>query len=155
MKRFKEHGFTIKSILEFNEHSKALDEVLKKLAEIQRKNNALLRKYNDDEKYVRVHKRIREENIKRNSLNKPLLISKYDEDILHTLLSIKSEIDQKVYDRNDILNKDAYFEQIIMTLIKQGLNVNNINSERDDRIFIKNKISQQYLNQYKSLQVCF
>ena len=84
-----------------------------------------------------------------------MIISKYDEDILHTLLSIKSEIDQKVYDRNDIINQDAYFEQTVMTLIKQGLNANNINSERDDRVFIKNKISQQYLNQYKSLQVCF
>ncbi len=155
MKRFKEHGFTIKSVLEFNEHSKALDEVLKKLADIQRKNNALLSKYNDDEKYVRVHKRIREENEERKKASKPLIISKYDEDILHTLLSIKSEIDQKVYDRNDIINKDAYFEQTVMTLIKQGLNANNINSERDDRVFIKNKISQQYLNQYKSLQVCF
>lgn len=155
MKRFKEHGFTIKSVLEFNDHSKALDEVLKKLADIQRKNNALLRKYNDDEKYVRVHKRIREENEERKKANKALIISKYDEDILHTLLSIKSEIDQKVYDRNDIINKDAYFEQTVMTLLKQGLNANNINSERDDRVFIKNKISQQYLNQYKSLQVCF
>lgn len=155
MKRFKEHGFTIKSVFEFNEHSKALDEVLKKLADIQRKNNALLHKYNDDEKYVRVHKRIREENEARKKASKPLIISKYDEDILHTLLSIKSEIDQKVFDRNDIINKDAYFEQTVMTLIKQGLNANNINSERDDRVFIKNKISQQYLNQYKSLQVCF
>ena len=43
MQRFKEHGFVVDNIALFNEHSKALDDVLKKLAELQKKNNALLR----------------------------------------------------------------------------------------------------------------
>lgn len=37
MQRFKEHGFVISSIDEFTEHSKALDEVLKKLENFKRK----------------------------------------------------------------------------------------------------------------------
>ena len=40
--------------------------------------------------------------------------------IMNVLLSIKSDIDQKVYDRNDILKKDAYFERTVMTQIKAG-----------------------------------
>ena len=37
MQRFKEHGFVINSIDEFTEHSKALDEVLKKLDELKKR----------------------------------------------------------------------------------------------------------------------
>ena len=43
MQRFKEHGFVVNAIHEFEEHSKALDEVLKRLAELQKRNNALLK----------------------------------------------------------------------------------------------------------------
>ena len=48
IQRFKEHGFVIDTIDDFNEHSKALDEVLKKLAELQKRNAVLLKKYNGD-----------------------------------------------------------------------------------------------------------
>ena len=118
MQRFKEHGFVISSIDEFTEHSKALDEVLKKLEELQKKNTVLMKKYRGDAKFARVHKRIREENQQRVDSGKKPLVSTYDETIMSVLMSIKNDIDQKVYDRNDILKKDAYFEQTVMSQIK-------------------------------------
>ena len=60
MQRFKEHGFVVDSIAQFNEHSKALDEVLKRLAELQKRNSTLLKKYHGDVKFARVHKRIQD-----------------------------------------------------------------------------------------------
>lgn len=65
--RFHEHGFTPQNMDEFNSYSKAMDEILQKLAELQKKNAVLLRRYNGDAKFARVHKRIREENKKRKS----------------------------------------------------------------------------------------
>ena len=66
------------------------------------------------------------------------------------LLSIKTDIDQKVYDRNDILKKDAYFEQTVMTQIKEGMKSLDFDSEREDRLFIQSRITRQYLNQYNA-----
>ena len=150
MQRFKEHGFVVNTISEFEEHSKALDEVLKKLAELQKRNNALMKKYKGDAKFARVHKRIREENAERQKTGKAPVVSLYDEAIMSVLLSIKNDIDQKVYDRNDILKKDAYFEKTVMTQIKEGMDKLNITSDRTDRLFIQSRITRQYLNQYNA-----
>ena len=120
----------------------------KKLDELQKKNNVLLRKYNGDAKFARVHKRIREENLARKAANKQPIVSEYDASIMDVLKSIKSDIDQKVYDRNDILKKDAYFERTVMTQIKAGIDKLGIASAREDRVFIQSRITKQYLDQY-------
>lgn len=146
--RFKEHGFVPADMAEFNECSKALDEVLDKLLFLQRKNAALLKKYNGDAKFARVHKRIKEENERRKHEHKKPLVDDYDESILSFLSSIKTEIDKKVYDRNDILRKDAYFEQTVMQQIQEGFRKLDFTSEREDRKFIQERISKQYLMQY-------
>lgn len=148
MQRFKEHGFVVNSVAQFNEHSKALDEVLKRLAELQKRNSTLLKKYHGDVKFARVHKRIHEENEARKAAKKKPIVSEYDEHIMETLLSIKTDVDQKVYDRNDILRKDAYFEQTVMTLIQTWMKKFNFTTEREDRIFIQSRITRQYLSQY-------
>ena len=150
MQRFKEHGFVVDTIDEFNAHSKALNEVLKKLNELQKKNRALMRKYNDDAKFARVHKRIREENARRKTEGKSPIVSEFDESIMEVLLSIKTDVDQKVYDRNDILKKDAYFEQTVMTQVKLGLDKLALKSVREDRVFIQTRIASQYLSQYNA-----
>ena len=150
MQRFKEHGFVVNTIQEFESHSRALDEVLRKLTELQKRNNVLLKKYRGDEKFVRIHKRIREENAERKKAGKSPIVDIYDESIMSVLLAIKSDIDQKVYDRNDILKKDAYFEKTVMTQIKKGMDRMNLASDNADRMFIQSRITRQYLNQYNA-----
>lgn len=49
MERFKEHGFVIDSIAKFNEETQALDEIVKRLQDLQKRNNVLLKKYKGDE----------------------------------------------------------------------------------------------------------
>ncbi len=146
--RFKQHGFEPKSVSELEEQGKDLDEILKKLNDLQTRNKALLRKYNGDAKFARVHKRIREENQIRKTANKKPIVSDFDVNIMNVLLSIKTDIDQVVYDRNDVLKKDAYFEQTVMQQIKQGMNKLGVVNDRADRQFIQSRITKQYLNQY-------
>lgn len=147
--RFKEHGFTPENMAKFNEDSLALDEIIKKLQELQIRNNALLKKYNGDTKFARVHKRIREVNKERAGSDKKPMFSFRDEEIMVILNIIKEDIDQKVYDRNDILKRDAYFESTVLTQIVQTLNhFPQIEPNIDDYNFIKNRIAKQYLNQY-------
>lgn len=149
--RFKEYGFVVQSMDEFHEHSATLDEIYKKLQDIKKRNDALLKKYNGDVKFARVHKRISEENASRKESGTAPIVSDYDEKIMNILLSIKTDIDEKVYDKNDILKKDAYFEQTVMRQISIAFkNAGIENTDREDRVFLQSRISRQYLEQYNA-----
>lgn len=150
LQRFKEHNFVIDSLAKFDEETKAMDEIIQKMTALQNANKVLLKKYNDDVKFARVHKRIREENAARGS-KQPKgdpIIADSDTQIMNSLLIIKRTIDEQVYDRNDILKKDAYFETTVMQLITKSLNELHIANKRDDRVFIQSRIAKQYLDQY-------
>lgn len=146
--RMKEHGFVLENIEDFYVRSRALDEILERLKALQKKNKALLNKYRGDAKFARVHKRIQEENSERRKHNENPIVSQQDTEILDLLISIKEDVDQKVYDRNDILKKDAYFEKTVMVLVSASLDKMKIENERNDRVFIMSRIVKQYLEQY-------
>lgn len=151
--RFKEHGFVIDSIAKYNEETAALDSIITRLKTIQQTNNNLLKKYNGDAKFARVHKRIREVNSDRKSHEKKPLFTFSDSEICVILNMIKDEVDSKVYDRNDILKKDAYFEQTVLSTVNDILyhfpQVSDT-ATPDDYDFVKNGIARQYLNQYNA-----
>lgn len=147
--RFKEHGFVVDSKSDYDESLQYVQDVIDRLNEIQKRNANLARRYNGDAKFVRAHKRIVEYNESREKQNAKPVISKFEADIVDALNKIKSTIDQKVYDRNDILKKDAYFSQTVMQLVDQGLDNLHIPNTRDDRLFIQGCISKQYLSQYR------
>lgn len=151
--RFREHGFSISTVEEFKTHSKFLDDILKKLAEIQKFNKALMHKYNGDVKFARVHKRIMEENARRQIKGNAPIVSKYDEDILKVLNSIKSDVDQKVYNRNHILKDEDYFTKSVMSLITAAMRKLSLKSSHSDRIFILMRIARQYLSQYNATYI--
>lgn len=151
MERFKEHGFVIDTIAKFNEETQALDEIIGRLQDLQKRNNVLLKKYKGDEKFARVHKRIREVNKQREDKGQKPMFSFLDEEIAAILNIIKEDVDAKVYDRNDILKKDAYFGRTVMALINGGLfHFPQIKPEMEDYKFIQTRISQQYINQYNA-----
>lgn len=151
MERFKEHGFVIDSIAKFNEETQALDEIITRLQDLQKRNNALVKRYKGDEKFARVHKRIREVNKQREEKGQKPMFSFLDDEIVAILNIIKEDVDAKVYDRNDILKKDAYFGRTVMALINGCLyHFPQIKPEMDDYKFIQQRISQQYINQYNA-----
>ena len=125
--------------------------MLEKLKSLKKKNDALGKKYSGDEKFVRVHKRIREENEKRAKEKKPPILAQYDDDILGILQTIKLDVDQKVYDRSGILKLDEYFKQTVMKQVTECLKSLMMQSTPSDRRFICDRITAQYLNQYKAV----
>jgi len=148
---FDKHGFTPENLAVYNEQNQAMNDILKRLEELRKANDALLRKYNGDTKFAYVHKRIREENKAREPKHQAPIISKYDEEIVQALLTIKGSIDTKVYDRNDILKQDAYFGKTVMKEIADGLALfPQIKPEMPDYQFIQQRIAKQYINQYNS-----
>lgn len=149
LERFKEHGFVVDSKSDYDDSLAYIQMVIDKLMEMQKRNKNLANKYNGDVKFVRSHKRIIEFNQKKKELKIEPIISKFEEDVVEVLNEIKATIDQKVYDRNDILKKDAYFSQTVMQLVDQGLNNLDVKNTRDDRLFIQQCISHEYLSQYR------
>lgn len=153
MQRFKEHGFVIDSIAKFNEETAALDSIIARLKIIQKANKTLLNKYNGDAKFARVHKRIREINSERKEQARKPIFTFSDYEISIILNMIKEDVDQRVYDKNDILKKDAYFEQTVLQIVANMLShFPQISDEAtiEDYNFVKNGIARQYLNQYNA-----
>ncbi len=150
MQRFREHGFVIGSMEQYNEATKALDDIIRRLRDIERRNNALLTRYNGDRKFVRVYKRIREENTRRKARQEKPILSLHDDEIAVVLNMIKEDIDNEVYNRNDILKADDFFAQTVMMHITNCLyHVENLQPDIDDYRFVQERISRQYLNQYR------
>lgn len=151
LERFKEHGFVVDTVAKFDEETKALDDIITRLQDLQKRNNTLLKKYKGDEKFARVHKRIREANKQRREQDQKPIFSFLDEEIAAILNIIKEDIDSEVYDRNDILKKDAYFNRTVLSLISKCLyHFPQIKPEMEDYTFIQSRISQQYINQYQT-----
>lgn len=146
--RFQKHGFQPSTMAEYNEENATLDDIIKKLKKLNIQNENIARKYDGDSKFVRIHKRIKEENNNRRTQNKNYLISEFEDDVVTALSTIKNSIDQKVFDRNNILKKDDYFDGTVYSLVDNTMYELKINSEMEDCDFIKNKIVKQYLNQY-------
>jgi type I site-specific deoxyribonuclease, hsdR family len=148
MHRFKERGFVIDSMSAFYEEDRALDQVMDRLIEIKQRNNALLRRYNGDPKFVRVHKRVREESEQRRRSGQPPMGFEYDEELVDLLTIVKKEIDYKIFERADILKTDGYFSQVVMQTLALGLAELNLNGTRADKTFMQERITRQYRDQY-------
>lgn len=146
--QFKQHKFKPENLAQYNEENAAMDDIYKKLRELRRKDDALLARYNGDKKFVRVHNRIVEENARRTNKHEPPIISTYTDDIVQAMLAVKNTIDQQVYNRNDILKKDAYFAKSVYPLVVNSLSNLKISATFTDYDFIQKRITKQYLNQY-------
>jgi len=137
----------------FTQQNKDFDEILERLSQLKKKTENLFEKYKGDAKFVRVHKRIHEENKRRTSVSPNVarqnwILDDKDLTIYRTLMSLKNTIDMQVYKQEAILKSDPYFEKTVMSLVGNGMAELNIQSPRTDREFIKDKIVAQYLNQY-------
>ncbi|MDE7089026.1 MAG: DEAD/DEAH box helicase family protein, partial [Prevotella sp.] len=62
---FRKKGFVPKNTEDAKASIQYMDEIMKKIREINRRNNNLKRKYKGDERFVRIHKRVEEQNQKR------------------------------------------------------------------------------------------
>ena len=144
-KYFREHGFSPKSTKEAKEAIEYMDSVMKKIREINRRNNALRNKYKGDERFVRIHKRIEEENEKR---EKPV-ISKHEFEIAERLMQMKKAIDDKLFLNINSLNNADKFRQDVLALVGTTLIDLSVHATLEERKFIRTLISDEYINQYQ------
>ena len=140
---FRKKGFIPKDTADAKESIQYMDEVMKKIREINRRNRLLKSKYKGDERFVRIHKRIEEQNEKR---EKPI-ISKHEYEIAENLANMKQDIDRMIFLDINKLDNEPAFQQDVLAIIGKELLKMHIRADIKDRKFINNLITTEYLQQ--------
>lgn len=117
----------------------SLQQIFDKVTELNRKNNLLKAKYENDAKYARTHKRIMEQGT----------VPKRESEICDTLMDIKKQADERVLINTKLLNNESYFEQLMMQMVVMGFEKTNINLELDTANYINHCIVKEYINEYQ------
>lgn len=143
---FHKKGFIPKDTHDARESIAYMDEVMKKIKEINRRNEVLKRKYAGDERFVRVHKRIMERNRDRGSTP---LISKSEYAVAEALNEMKKEIDAMLFLNIQILtdNDGEFFKTDSLARISQTLRSLKIPADIEERKYINNLITSEYFGQ--------
>lgn len=120
----------------------SLQQIYDKVTELNRRNNLLKAKYENDAKYARMHKRIVEKGG----------ISKRESEICETLLDIKTQTDDKVLINTKILDNESYFEKLLMQLVMGSFDKTKIDLDPESAKYINSLLAKEYINEYQGIQ---
>lgn len=140
---FRKKGFVPQNAQDAKDSIDYMDNVMKKIREINRRNNILKKKYKGDERFVRIHKRIEEENQKR---EQPI-ISALEYEIAENLSQMKSQIDNMLFLNINILDNEDAFKRDVLAIIGHKLIDLGIKANLTDRKYINNLITTEYFQQ--------
>ena len=116
-----------------------LQSIYDRVTELNRKNNLLKAKYEQDEKYARLHKRLVE--------NKG--ISAKEIQLHQALMNVKHQTDEQLLNNNNILDNEAFFNRYLLNLVaNEFIKKQNINLDIHTTKNINSLIAGEYLKQY-------
>ena len=122
------------------ENMHLLQKIYDKAKELNRKNALLKAKYENDEKYTRIHKRLTEKgtlNAKESQLHR-------------ALMQVKKQVDEKLINQDDLRKNEPYFKRYLLQLVVQEFKKNeNIPLDYATTETINNMIANEYLQQYQ------
>lgn len=147
---FRKRGFQVQDVVQAKEEIGYMDSVMERIRAINRANNMLKRKYNDDESFARIHKRLREENAKRSQREpkeKPI-ISDNERELAEELSKMKAAIDEQIFFNVHILNNEAAFSQDVLKDISLTLIAGGIAAPVSDKKAIRREIVNEYMARY-------
>lgn len=140
---FRKKGFVPQNTQDAKESIDYMDNVMKKIREINRRNNLLKKKYKGDERFVRIHKRIEEEN----QMREQPIISAHEYEIAENLSQMKSQIDNMLFLNINILDNEDAFKRDILAIVGHKLIDLGIKANLADRKYINNLITTEYFQQ--------
>lgn len=117
----------------------SLEKIYDKVMELNRRNNLLKAKYENDAKYTRLHKRI----IERGN------ISKREGEIYDSLVEIKKQADEKALINNQMLNNESYFEKLLLQMVYEGFEKIKVHLETDSARFINALLAKEYISEFQ------
>ncbi|SEJ35635.1 type I restriction enzyme, R subunit [Myroides marinus] len=123
------------------EHMHLLRGIYDKAKELNRKNALIKAKYENDDKYARIHKRLTE----KKTLNAKEL------QLHNALMQVKWQVDEKLEHQEDIINNEAFFKKYMMqVVIAEFKKKENIPLDYDTTESINHLIVNEYLLQYQN-----
>lgn len=125
---------------ELKQNISLIESIYAKVSELNRRNNLLLAKYDNDKKYARVHKRI----LKKRSNSTP----KDEMKICEALQDIKKQADDNVLNNSNIVKNDGFFKRMIKQLVSLIFDEKEINIDTNTTDSINNLIVDEYLKEY-------
>ena len=128
---------------EMNANIQNLEKIYEQITELNRRNNLLKAKYENDEKYARLHKRIMEE---RN-------INAREITIFETLMDIKNQADQKVLDNARMIQNEDYFIKFMSPIVITNFENHGIKLDLESARQINNHATNEYLYQFNNASV--
>lgn len=124
---------------EMKESMETLDSIRSRAAALNRKDAMLTQKYENDPKFMRIHKRLRE--------NPPPIGS--DVQLFQVLLELKHAADDKVLANSRILQNEAYFTTDMLPTIKQALTAHHLPFNMPQLKFVGQTLAQEYFHERK------
>lgn len=125
---------------EVNQNIEILDQIHQRIKEINRENNLLKSKYENDSKYVRIHKRLIEKGV----------INHQERKIFEALNKIKIDTDERVLQNSQILKNESYFNAEVGSKIFKQFYDRGIELNVDSVKYINNLIVKEYMNEIKN-----
>jgi len=138
---FKKKNLTETTQAEMVENLPLLRKIYDEAKELNRKNALLKAKYINDEKYVRIHKRL----IEKGKLNAK------ETQLYRALMQVKNEVDTRLEGQEDYLNNEELFERYLVRLVAQSFVVEEkLDLDAGTRQNIGNLIGKEYLQLYNN-----
>ena len=117
----------------------ALTKIYEKVKELNRQNELLKAKYNNDPKYARIHKRLVGKGTS----------SQKESVIFEALKSVKQDADLQVLQNTRLLTNESYFSSQMMRLvIEQFMKKNKIKLNAEASKYINNLVVNEYINEF-------
>jgi type I restriction enzyme R subunit len=138
---FKKKKLSEVSKEEMESNIKELEKIYDEAKELERKNQLLKAKYENDAKYARLHKRLMEKD--------PLTGS--ESKLFEALQSLKKEVDSQILQNANVLENESFVERMIQRLVINELK-KKFDLTSDELAFqsknINNLIVKEYMNEY-------
>jgi len=127
---------------DMNENIDNLTSIYNKSKELNRKNEMLKLKYDNDTKYARIHKRLMEKD--------PLTDNEIK--LFEALKSLKKRTDDELLNNSNLLENETYVKKMISRLIIEEFNNNyKLDIDVSKTEFLNNLVTQEYMNEHHGI----
>ena len=115
-----------------------LEKIYDKANELRRKNDLIAEKYENDEKYARIHKRLMEKD--------PLTDS--ERKLFEVLSQLKEEVDNNIIQNSKILENESFVDKLISRLVIMEFKKKDIPLDLNKSKRVINLVTKEYMNEY-------
>jgi type I restriction enzyme R subunit len=124
---------------EMESNIKELNKIYNASKELERKNQLLKAKYDNDAKYARLHKRLMEKN--------PLTDS--ESKLCEALQSLKKEVDSHILQNSKMMENESYVERMMVKMVIEQLkNKHNLPLNAEQAKVINGIMVKEYMNEF-------